>query len=68
MYIYAGEDLPEGMEVAKEEVKGNYTLNVGDENWEKVLKYVVNNKEKGLSWIIQQLQTKYNITKDVEQN
>ena len=67
LYIYAGEDLPEGMEVAKEEVKGNYTLNVGDENWEKVLKYVVNNKEKGLPWIIQQLQTKYNITKDVEQ-
>jgi len=67
LYIYAGEDLPEGTEAPKQELKGTYNLVVGDDNWEKVLKFVVNNKQKGLPWIMKQLQTKYTITKEVEQ-
>ena len=67
LYIYAGEDLPEGIEAPKKELKGTYNLVVGDDNWEKVLKFVVNNKQKGLPWIMKQLQTKYTITKEVEQ-
>jgi len=35
-------------------------------NENRFLNFVVNNKQKGLSWIIQQLETKYTITKEVE--
>jgi len=37
------------------------TLDVGDGNWKKVLKYVADNKEVGLPKIIKNLETKYNI-------
>ena len=36
-------------------------LNIGDENWVKVLKYIAQNKELGLPKIIKNLETKYNI-------
>ena len=37
------------------------TLEIGDENWEKVLKYVSDNKELGLPKIIKNLEVKYKI-------
>ena len=37
------------------------TLDIGDENWSKVLKYVADNKELGLPKIVKNLETKYNI-------
>ena len=37
------------------------TLDVGDANWSKVLKYVAENKELGLPKIVKNLETKYNI-------
>jgi len=36
-------------------------LNIGDENWSKVLKYVGANKELGLPKIVKNLEGKYNI-------
>ena len=45
---------------------GTYNLNIKDGNWEKVMKFVVSNKSKGLGWIISTLKTKYTITKEVE--
>jgi hypothetical protein len=36
-------------------------LNIGDENWVKVLKYISQNKELGLPKIVKNLETKYNI-------
>tara|TARA_R110002020_G_scaffold83781_2_gene208079 strand:+ start:2667 stop:3275 length:609 start_codon:yes stop_codon:yes gene_type:complete len=36
-------------------------LNIGDENWDKVLKYVADNKELGLPKIIKNLEVKYKI-------
>lgn len=36
------------------------------ENWGKVLKYVVDNKSKGLSFIISQLTTKYDISVELK--
>ncbi len=61
LYVYAGEDLPGGetkvaskKPVAKKPVAKKMTtieLNLGDENWDKVLKYVVANKSKGLKWV-----------------
>ena len=37
------------------------TLEIGDTNWVKVLKYVSENKEVGLPKIVKNLETKYNI-------
>ncbi len=76
LYVYAGEDLPGGetkvaskKPVAKKPVAKKMTtieLNVGDENWDKVLKYVVANKSKGLKVIGEELNTKYNMTTAVK--
>lgn len=60
LYIYAGEDIPSD-EVSSKTPKV-VTLNIGDENWEKVLKWVAANKEKGLAEIIKTLQTKYKVS------
>ncbi len=64
LYIYAGEDLPEGAEkpapkkpVAK--TIQTIELNIGDDNWDKVLRYVVANKDKGLKTIGAELSKKY---------
>ena len=37
------------------------TLDIGDNNWTKVLKYVADNKELGLPKIVKNLEVKYNI-------
>ena len=36
-------------------------LNIGDQNWEKVLKYIASNKDIGLQSIVKNLETKYKI-------
>ena len=36
-------------------------LNIGDENWDKVLKYMASNKDIGLQSIVKNLETKYKI-------
>ena len=41
-------------------------LDIGDDNWEKVLKYVVANKELGLKKIGENLLTKYSMTAKVK--
>ena len=64
LYIYAGEDLPEGVEPPKEKPK-TIDLVVGDDNWDKVLKFIVDNKQKGLPWLVGRLKTKYNVTEDL---
>ena len=69
IYIYAGEDLPEGEEavqtVAKEIQKkpaGKLTLKPGDENWAKASKYVTENKAVGEEQLINTLSSKYSIS------
>ena len=71
LYVYAGEDLPGGETnvATKKPVAKKMTtieLNVGDENWDKVLKYVIANKSKGLKVIGEELKTKYSMTADVK--
>jgi hypothetical protein len=66
IYIYAGEDLPEG------ETTVNVTptkqepvledLKKGTDNWNNVIKYVTANKELGMEKIGQQLNRKYKIS------
>ena len=45
----------------KTEVKGIH-LTLGDDNWEKVLTYIVQNKSLGLKKIVDNLSLKYNVT------
>lgn len=42
-------------------------LNVGDDNWKKVLSYVENNKSQGIKKIGAQLNRKYNISKEAKE-
>jgi hypothetical protein len=78
LYVYAGEDLPNGEEkqttgrpVAKKPVKTmpslqtmetHINLEIGDDNWDRVMKYVIDNKDKGLKFIGEQLTKKYKMS------
>ena len=64
--VASAEEVQNAIANQNSKPKGTYTLKIGDDNWDKVLNFVVNNKQKGLSWIIKQLETKYTITKEVE--
>jgi len=66
--LWIGEDTtlttPTATAVSKTPVPKTKTLvelNVGDENWEKVLKYVADNKSLGLPKIVKNLEVKYKI-------
>jgi hypothetical protein len=56
--VYAGEDLIDTAPVVQKTWK---TLTIEDENWEKVMKWVVANKSMGLTKIVKTLQQKYSI-------
>jgi len=42
------------------------TLDIGDDKWDKVLKYVADNKQIGLTKIVAQLSRKYEVTKEAK--
>jgi hypothetical protein len=68
IYIFAGEDLPDGDSTPTAQVKTNAKseLVVGDANWSKVAKFVADNKQLTLEAILQQLGRKYDISADVK--
>ena len=62
--LWTGEDIPS--ENNNTPTKNSNTikhidLNLGDENWDKVLKYVSANKELGLEKLVENLQKKYKV-------
>jgi hypothetical protein len=67
IYIFAGEDLPDG-EVQQPVVqkKSDNELVKGNANWEKVTKYVNDNKQLGFDAILQQLSRKYSISEYIK--
>ena len=75
-YIYAGEDLPQDDKSVAEKLatpkktapKKSTTikLDIGDDNWDKVMRYVIANKELGLKKIGENLLTKYSMTAKVK--
>tara|TARA_R100000908_G_C3747308_1_gene142409 strand:- start:134 stop:727 length:594 start_codon:yes stop_codon:yes gene_type:complete len=71
LYVYAGEDLPQDTEPEKTIKPKNtiteITLNVNDDNWEKVMRFVAHNKTKGLKYIVDKLKTKYDIKEEIKQ-
>jgi hypothetical protein len=70
IYIYAGEDLPEGETAKAPETKAPAQvaskvlteLKKGTENWDAVVKYVTANKALGIEKIGGQLNRKYSMT------
>ena len=70
LYIYAGEDLPQDSSPEKTIKPKNtiteITLNIDDGNWEKVMRFVAGNKDKGLKFIVDKLKTKYSIKSEVQ--
>ena len=66
--LWIGEDTARITPESKPKPKGpqTYTLSVGDDNWDKVLMYVVRHKDKGLEWIVEQLSKKYKVSTAVK--
>jgi hypothetical protein len=74
IYIYAGEDLPEGETSAPTPAPakakpstGLIDLAIDDENWKGVVKYAKDNKALGFDKIGQQLSRKYKLSNEVKQ-
>jgi hypothetical protein len=68
IYIYSGEDLPEG-DTVQPQAKASTALaelKIDTDQWAKVVKYVTDNKQLGIEHIIQQLNTKYLLTASVK--
>tara|TARA_R110000782_G_scaffold113221_1_gene203220 strand:+ start:2130 stop:2708 length:579 start_codon:yes stop_codon:yes gene_type:complete len=66
--LWTGEDVPELTTTTKIQAKTpkTITLEVGDDNWLKVTKYISANKELGLAKIVSNLGTKYSIKASVK--
>lgn len=68
--LWTGEDVPsqpsEAKEAPSKEPKQRISLEVDDENWGKVLKYVVANKELGIDELLKNLRTKYKVSTKVQ--
>ena len=65
--LWIGEDTARIPNQVKQQPQSvTYTLRVGDDNWDKVMTYIVKHKAKGLEWIIKQLSTKYKISTQVK--
>jgi hypothetical protein len=68
--LWTGEDIPtqptEVKEAPSNEPKKKIALKVDDENWAKVLKFVVANKELGVDELLKQLRTKYSVSATVQ--
>ena len=54
------------MSEAKDDTPKIFSLDIGDANWKKVLSYVADNKELGLTKIVKNLGVKYKITPKVK--
>ena len=63
--LWIGEDttpvVAQPTPVSKNPIKQVIDLNIGDTNWDKVLKYISANKELGLAKIVKALETKYKV-------
>jgi len=63
--LWIGEDttttVAQPTPVSKNPIKQVIDLNIGDGNWDKVLKYISSNKELGLAKIVKALETKYKV-------
>ena len=72
-YIYAGEDIPQGEKQTvappKQEEKATkkVALKKGDANWSKVAAYISGNSNLGEKMLVQQIRTRFTLSKDTLQ-
>jgi hypothetical protein len=52
--------------VNQKDTMTKYTLDIGDENWSKVLRYIAENKKQGIDKLVSNLKIKYDITAPVK--
>jgi hypothetical protein len=70
--LWTGEDIPTPPSEVKDTPSKSpsepqrISLEVDDENWGKVLKFVVANKDKGMDELLNQLRTKYKVSTKVQ--
>ena len=64
--LWVGEDVINATSKPTTPKTTHYALDIGDDNWDKVLKYVAANKELGLTKIVKNLSTKYKVTASVK--
>lgn len=70
--LWTGEDIPSQPSEAKDAPSKSsseptrISLDVDDDNWGKVLKYVVENKGEGFDNLLKQLRTKYKVSAPVQ--
>ena len=70
--LWTGEDIPTPPSEAKDTPSkssnepSRISLEVDDDNWGKVLKYVVANKDQGIDALLKQLRTKYKVSTKVQ--
>jgi hypothetical protein len=65
--MWSGEDLIDTAKTAKPTAPATkVALNVGDGNWDNVVKYVVANKNVGLASLVKNLEVKYTLTTAVK--
>lgn len=64
--LWTGEDIPEMTAPAQPQVQTIIELNIGDENWGKVLGYVAANKQLGIETIVSNLEKKYKLKATVK--
>ena len=62
--LWSGEDLVTTAKVEKP--SGPLELTIGDANWDKVIKYIKDNKHLGLANIVKNLETKYKISTNIK--
>jgi hypothetical protein len=60
--LWTGEDVPEMTATATTDTDELVELNIGDDNWDKVIAYVEANKKLGAQKIGQQLKRKYKVS------
>lgn len=63
--LWTGEDVPE-LTAVNEQPEPLVALTKDNENWDKVAKYITDNKDKGNKFITQQLSRKYYISPEIQ--
>jgi len=71
-YIYAGEDIPQGEKqtvapTKQEQETKKVSLKKGDANWSKVAAYISGNSNLGEKMLVQQIRTRFTLSKDTLQ-
>jgi hypothetical protein len=67
LQMWSGEDLIDTAKTTKPTAPATkVALNVGDGNWDNVIKYVVANKNVGLASLVKNLEVKYSLTTAVK--